>query len=97
MAAGDITVNARWATIECDDTMRTITIGGQGGSLVNIGTARVYLGMDVESLARDDAQHDGEIYLDAGDSIPIPAQASFVKHQCATSATTKLWYIPRIA
>jgi hypothetical protein len=82
MAAADITVNENWATIECDTTKRVITNEGVGGSLVNIGTTRVYLGMGIDTLAKTDAQRDGEIYLDQNDSIPVPAQAR--------------WFIPKI-
>lgn len=96
MAAADIAVNSKWATIECDATAHKIEVGGVGGSLTNIGDARVYLGMGIDSLAKDDAQHDGEIWLDPNDSIPIPAQASPILHQCASGSTTKLWYIPKM-
>jgi len=96
MAAADITVNQKWATIECDDSVHRVTVAGVGGSLTNIGDARVYLGMGIDALARDDAQHDGEIWLDPNDSIPVPAQASPILHQCAASSSTKLWYIPKM-
>ena len=96
MAAGDLSVNAAWATIECDDTVHTLTVEGVGGSLTNIGAQRVYLAMDKSTPARDGLQHADEVYLDASDSIPIPAQATIIKYQCAAGQTTKLWYIPRI-
>jgi hypothetical protein len=52
--------------------------------------------MAKEALVRDGAQHDDEIWLDANDSIPIPAQASQIKNQCAAGTTTKLFYVPRL-
>ena len=96
MAAGDIAVNSNWATIESDDTLRKITCTGVGGSLVNFGTARIFLGMAVDSLARDGLQHDGEIYLDGGDSIPVPAEAHIILHQCGAGSTSTLVYVPRL-
>jgi len=95
MAAGDITLNAAWATIECDTTVRRIITSGVGGSLTNIGITRVYLGIGLDALAKDDAQHDGEIYLDTNDSVPIPKNASPIIHQTA-AGTTKLWFIPQM-
>ena len=96
MAAADITVNEKWATIEVDDTVHVVTVQGVGGSFTNIGSARVFLGMDKDALDRDGLQHNDEVYLDANDSIPISAQATLVKVQCAASASSKLWYIPRM-
>lgn len=96
MAAGDITVNDKLATIECDVTARKVKIESAGSSIVNVGTAKVFISMlDGEDLHRDGLQHDGEIQLDPNDSIPLPRDASFFRHQCATGQTTKLWYIPR--
>jgi len=96
MAAGDIALNDKIATVECDDTARRITIASAGASLVNVGSNPVFLSMvDGGDLSRDGLQHDGEIELAPNDSVPIPAEASFIRHQCASSLTSKLWFIPR--
>ena len=96
MAAGDITLNAKIATVECDSTARRITIASAGASLVNVGSNPVFLSMvDGGDLSRDGLQHDGEIELDPNDSVPLPAEASFVRHQCAATQTSKMWFIPR--
>lgn len=95
MAVGDITLNAKIATIECDDAVHKILIEGAGCNLVNVGTQSVFLGMTGATLARDGLQNDGEIKLDPNDSIPLPADASAVWHQCAATESTKLWYVPR--
>lgn len=93
MAAADITVNENWATIEVDATRHKITVQGVRGSLVNVGAARIYLGMGVDDLAKDDAQHDGEIFIDASDSIPVPAQANPIMFATASGAGLML-FIP---
>ena len=96
MVAGNITLNDKIATVECDDTARRITIESAGASLVNVGARPVFLSMvDGGDLARDGLQKDGEIELAPNDSVPLPAEASFVRHQCATGQTSKLWFIPR--
>ena len=96
MAVADISLNSLIATVECDDTVHKITIGSAGASLVNIGLLPVFLSMvDGGDLARDGNQRDGEIELGSNDSIPLPAEAAFIRHQCATGKTTKLWFIPR--
>ncbi len=96
MAAGDITLNDKIATVECDATARRISIESAGASLVNVGANPVFLSMiDGGDLSRDGLQHDGEIELAPNDSIPLPAEASFVRHQCAAAQTSKLWFIPR--
>ena len=96
MAAADIILNDKVATVECDDTARKITINSAGASLVNVGSFPVFLSMvDGGDLARDGLQHDGEIELGPNDSIPVPAEASFIRHQCAATQTSKLWFIPR--
>lgn len=96
MAAADITLNDKIATVESDATARTITIESAGASLVNVGTEKVYISMNPDGdLGRDGLQRDGEIALDPNDSIPIPIEASFVRHQCADGTTSKLWFIPR--
>ena len=84
MASADITVNQNWATIEVDTTPRKMTVQGVAGSLVNVGSGRIYLGMGIDALAMDDAQHDGEIFIDASDSIPVPAQATATRPTRAT-------------
>ena len=96
MAAGDISLNSKIATVECDDTPHKITIGSAGASVVNVGLLPVFLSMvDGGDLARDGDQRDGEIELGANDSIPIPVEAAFIRHQCSTGKSTKLWFIPR--
>jgi hypothetical protein len=98
MAAADITLGKKIATVECDDNVHKITIRGAGASLVNVGASPVFISMVAEEggdLSRDGLQHDGEIELAANDSIPLPADASFVRHQCAVGRTSKLWYVPR--
>ena len=96
MAAGDITVNAKWATIEADATARKITVDSAGGNLVNVGGQAVFLSMtNSGDLQRDGLQNDGEIQINPDDSIPIPAEASFIRYQCAAGQTTTLWFIPR--
>lgn len=95
MAAADITLNAKWATIESDTDPHRINLNGVGGSITNIGATRVYLGIGVDSLEKDDLQHDGEIYLDQNDSVPVPANSSPIIHATA-AGTTKLWFIPRM-
>ena len=94
MAAGDIALNAMIATVECDEVARKITLDGAACSLVNIGVSPVYITKEVTALHRDGLQHDGEIELLPDDSIPLPADAAFVRHQCAAGLSTKLWYIP---
>lgn len=96
MAAADITVNQKWATIEVDDTARKITVESAGGNIVNVGSQSVFLSMSTEGdLARDGLQNDGEIELAPDDSVPVPADASGVRFQCAASQVSKLWFIPR--
>lgn len=97
MAAGDITLDALWATIECDDTERVITLSGAGGSFVNVGPNPVYLSLNPAqvAIAADGLQHDGEIELSPSDSVPLPANPTMVRHKCGTALTTKLWFIPR--
>ena len=95
MAAADIVLNAKIATIECDDAVHNIKIEGAGCNLVNVGTQSVFLSMTGAKLARDGLQNDGEIKLDPNDSIPLPADASDVWHQCAATESTKLWFVPR--
>lgn len=96
MAAADITLNSNVATIECDATVHKITIESAGASIVNIGAESVFISMvDGGDLERDGLQHDGEIEMAPNDSVPIPVEAAFVRHQCAVGKTTKLWFIPR--
>ncbi len=96
MAAGDITLNNKIATVECDDTARKITIESAGANIVNVGANPVFLSMvDGGDLARDGLQRDGEIELAPNDSIPVPVEAAFIRHQCAVAQTSKLWFIPR--
>lgn len=96
MAAADITLNAMFATVECDSTARRITIESAGASLVNVGSYSVFLTMvDGGDLSRDGLQHDGEIELAPNDSVPVPVEASFVRHQCLATQTSKLWFVPR--
>ncbi len=98
MAAADITVNAKIATIECDATSHKITIDAAGGSLTNVGGSSVFLSMNIEGtdLSRDGLQHDGEIRLDPNDTVAIPADALFVRNQCAAGQTSALWFIPQL-
>jgi len=57
MAAGDIALNDKIATVECDDTARRITIASAGASLVNVGSNPVFLSMvDGGDLSRDGLQ-----------------------------------------
>lgn len=96
MAAADIALNDKIATVESDDTARRIDIGSAGASLVNVGSYPIFISMvDGGDLDRDGLQHDGEIQLDPNDSVPIPVEASFIRHQCAATQTSKLWFIPR--
>lgn len=96
MAAADITLNDKIATVESDATARKITIESAGATLVNVGTEKVYISMNPDSaLSRDGLQHDGEIEMAQNDSVPIPIEASFVRHQCPDGLTSKLWFIPR--
>lgn len=96
MAAGDLTVNEKWATIEADATARKLTVESSGGSLVNVGGQAVFLSMNSSNdLQKDGLQIDGEIQINPDDSIPLPAETSFVRYQCAAGQSTKLWFIPR--
>lgn len=96
MAVADITVNEKWATIECDDSPHRIVIDSTGASIVNVGAKSVFLSMlSGGDLERDGLQHNGEIQLDPNDSVPVPVDASFVRHQCLTAEITKLWFVPR--
>jgi hypothetical protein len=97
MAAGDITLDAMWATIECEATEHTITLNGAGGSFVNVGTNPVFISLNERGIpiAADGLQHGGEVELGANDTIPIPANPSQVRHKCGSGLTSKLWFIPR--
>jgi len=96
MAAGNLTVNSKWATIECDDAVHTLTVEGVNGALTNIGTQKVFLSMNSDgALHRDGLQHDGELELDFGDTVPVPAEGVRIRHQCLSGGTTKLWYTPK--
>lgn len=96
MAVGDISLNNKIATVECDDAVHKIAIESAGANIVNVGANPVFLSMvDGEALHRDGLQHDGEIELAPNDSIPVPVEAAFMRHQCAAGQTTKLWFIPR--
>ena len=96
MASADIALNANVATVECDDTVHRITLDGANCNLVNVGAQSIFLSMINDgALHRDGLQHDGEIQLDPNDSVPFPAEASFVRHQCAAGQVSKLWYVPR--
>jgi hypothetical protein len=41
-------------------------------------------------------QHEGEVEVAAGDTIPIPQGAKFIEHQCGAGLTTKLWFVPDV-
>lgn len=94
MAAGDITLGKKFATIESETTEHRITLDGAAGFLVNVGGNNVYLSMNSEDFAADGLQHDGEIELGPDDSIPLPNLTSFVRHK-TVSGTSVLWFIPR--
>lgn len=97
MAAADMTVNAKIATIECEATPHKITIDSAGGSICNVGSYPVFVSQTTGGdLFRDGLQHDGEIELAPGDSISLPADARFFRHQCAAGQTSKLWFIPAL-
>ena len=98
MAADDITVNAKIATIECDATDHRITIDAAGGSLTNVGGSSVFLSMNNEGddLNRDGLQHQGEVRLDPDDTIDLPADVLFIRNQCAAGQTSALWFVPRL-
>ena len=96
MATADIVVNSMWATIECDDMEHKIDVEGIGGALVNVGTQPVFLSMEGSgNLHRDGLQHDGEIKLETGDTVPLPAEGVKIRQQCAAGQTTLLWYCPK--
>lgn len=98
MASGAITVDHRFATIECDATKNEVTIKGARASIANVGDQNVFVSMNnpVGDLNRDGLQAVGEIELEPGDSTPLPANLRKFQHQCLAAQTTKLWYLPDI-
>jgi len=95
MAVGDIVLNANVATVEVDATPHKITLDGAACSIVNVGDYPVYISQNSSgNLHRDGLQHNGEIELLPNDSIPLPADAKFIRHQCPDGVTSKLWYVP---
>ena len=94
MAAGEITVGNKWATIESASSVNKIIIDKASGSLVNAGDVAVFVSMNAEGTVHADGlQHDGEVQLDPGDTIPLPRLTSVVYHKTA-GAAGKLWYAP---
>ncbi len=97
MAAADIDLTTRFATIECDSTKHEIRItDAPKASLTNLGPSNVFIRDRIEAgdLARDGAQREGEIELEPGDSVPLPDGSSKLEQQCLAAQTSKLWYIP---
>ncbi len=99
MAAADITVAGKFATIEMDATKREITITNANGVLVNVGANTGFISMNrnAADLFRDGLQHVGEVQLEPGDSIALPGGTPFIEEQCLAAQTTTLWWIPTIA
>ena len=98
MAAGPIAVDHRWATIECDATKNEVTIQVARATIANVGDQNVFISLNnpAGDLFRDGLQHVGEVELEPGDSIPLPASLPKFQHQCLAAQTTKLWYLPSI-
>ena len=98
MASGPITVDARWATIECDAAKNDVTISNTRASIANVGDQNVFISVNKPAgdLFRDGLQHAGEVELEPGDSIPLPAGLTKFQHQCLAAQTTKLWYLPDV-
>lgn len=95
MAAGPITVTSRPATIESDTTPRVITLGNVlQGSIVHKSGDRVFLGFDKAPVTTE-IQEDGTVFLDAGDSWPIPKGTKVVNHRAKTT-TAVLFFNPAL-
>lgn len=97
MAAADITVGRRIATIECDSTKHVITLDNvPKAAITNLGPSNVFIRDIPETgdLARDGAQRIGEVELEVGDSFPLPDGNAKFEQQCLAAQTSKLWYVP---
>ena len=95
MAAADITVGDKWATVESETAVRKVTIrGAVRASLAHKSGNSVFVSLlGNGSVATDGLQVDGIIELGAGDSVALPEGTASIEH--ATSAGAgKLIYLP---
>ena len=94
MAAADITLTGKWATIECDTVDRKIELVNSG-FLAHKSGDPVFITLGSEAVDTADVQKDGVIKLEPGDTLPLPDGAARVNRKCA-SGTAVLWFVPNL-
>lgn len=96
MAAGNVSLVDRIATVECDANKFKLESNQPSFFLTNKGPNNVYLGMTFGAgdLQRDGLGVDGEVELEPGDGIPIPQGTTKVEFQCKAAEMAVMWYNP---
>jgi hypothetical protein len=94
VAAGNITILKLLATIEADENVYKAVLGqGQrGGGVFNAGAEVVYLRVDMDAFLATGLQADGEIPLAAGESLPLPIDATYFRYRCGAGLASVLHY-----
>lgn len=95
MAAGQITVKGKFATIESVDSDNSIKIGAGADAafLACKSGGPIFISMNIGAVTIDGLQKDGVLKLDTGDSTPIPPGTKRIQHR-ATGGSGILWYTP---
>lgn len=89
MAAADATFK-KASTFESDTTIRTIKIAAPTRSqIAHKSGDRVFIAFNEDPVTTE-AQAEGTIFLDAGDSWPVPKGANEIRHR--TKATTAVLF-----
>ena len=99
MAAGNLVLGREWATIECDDTAKSLDFNNTNGFLVHKSGDPVFLQMggDGTSIPKTDVEVKGVVKMEAGDSAPLPNGAGKIFRQCDTGLTAKLQFFPSVS
>lgn len=95
MAAADITVDGKWATIESSPEPHMILVKDNMSALTITGSKDVFLSMEpAGEIPVADEQVNGVIKAEPGDTVPIPTGTKFVRHRTKDGEASKMWYIP---
>ncbi|KKN73338.1 hypothetical protein LCGC14_0401510 [marine sediment metagenome] len=99
MAAGNLVLGREWATIEVDDTSKSLDFNKTNGFLVHKSGDPVFLQMggDGSAIPVTDAEVKGTIRMEAGDSAPLPNGPGKVFRQCAATQSAKLQFFPSVS
>jgi hypothetical protein len=96
MASADITLGEFVATIEVDETQRTLTKFPTTceAILVNAGPSDVYVRDDAGTVQADDAQREREVILPIGGSMRVRHYIKSLTYKCKAGLTAVVGWLP---